>query len=81
MKLDIYKTMLLEQQKVFNEERKLIYNHIDNLLQRKSNDNYFQTNNIQINSYGNEDLSHITDSLEKTQLINIPFGMIPKLIE
>ena len=77
---DIYKTMLLEQQKVFNEERKLIYNHIDNLLQRVGNTTINQTNNIQINSYGNEDLSHITDSL-KTQLINIPFGMIPKLIE
>ena len=72
--------MLLEQQKVFNEERKLIYNHIDNLLQRVGNTTINQTNNIQINSYGNEDLSHITDSL-KTQLINIPFGMIPKLIE
>jgi len=72
--------MLLEQQKVFNEERKLIYNHIDNLLQRVGNTTINQTNNIQINSYGNEDLSHITDTL-KTQLINIPFGMIPKLIE
>ena len=72
--------MLLEQQKVFNEERKLIYNHIDNLLQRVGNITINQTNNIQINSYGNDDLSHITDSL-KTQLINIPFGMIPKLIE
>lgn len=77
---DIYKTMLLEQQKVFNEERKLIYNHIDNLLKRVGNTTINQTNNIQINSYGNEDLSHITDSL-KTQLLNIPFGMIPKLIE
>ena len=77
---EIYKTMLLEQQKVFNEERKLIYNHIDNLLQRVGNTTINQTNNIQINSYGNEDLSHITDNL-KTQLLNIPFGMIPKLIE
>ena len=42
--------------------------------------NINQTNNIQLNSFGNEDLSHITDSL-KTQLLNIPFGMIPKLIE
>ena len=71
---DIYKTMLLEQQKVFNEERKLIYNHIDNLLQRVGNTTINQTNNIQINSYGNEDLSHITDSL-KTQLINIFIGV------
>lgn len=77
---DIYKTMLLEQQKVFNEERKLIYNHIDNLLKRVGNTTINQTNNIQINSYGNEDLSHITDTL-KSQLLTIPYGMIPKLIE
>ena len=72
--------MLLEQQKVFNEERKLIYNHIDNLLKRVGNTTINQTNNIQLNSFGNEDMSHITDTL-KTQLLNIPFGMIPKLIE
>tara|TARA_Y100000590_G_scaffold354574_1_gene407918 strand:+ start:456 stop:1217 length:762 start_codon:yes stop_codon:yes gene_type:complete len=77
---EIYKTMLLEQQKVFNEERKLIYNHIDNLLKRVGNTTINQTNNIQLNSFGKEDMSHITDSL-KTQLLNIPFGMIPKLIE
>lgn len=77
---DIYKTMLLEQQKVFNEERKLIYNHIDNLLKRVGNTTINQTNNIQINSYGNEDLSHITDTL-KNDLIKIPYEMIPKMIE
>ena len=33
-----------------------------------------------MNSYGNEDMSHITDSL-KTELIKIPYAMIPKMIE
>ena len=37
-------------------------------------------NNIQLNNYGSEDLSHITDAL-KTQLIKIPFVAIQKLIE
>jgi hypothetical protein len=38
-----------------------------------------QTNNIQINNYGSEDLSHITNAI-KTELLKIPFGMIPKLV-
>ena len=37
-------------------------------------------NTIQLNSYGNEDLSHITETL-KTNLLHIPYGMIPKMIE
>ena len=42
--------------------------------------NINNTQNIQLNSYGNEDMSHITDSL-KNQLLKIPYGMIPKMIE
>jgi hypothetical protein len=38
------------------------------------------TNNIQINNYGSEDLSHITDAI-KTELLKIPYGAVPKLIE
>ena len=38
------------------------------------------SNTITLNSYGNEDLSHITDSL-KNDLIKIPYEMIPKMIE
>ena len=38
------------------------------------------TQNIQLNSYGKEDLDHITDTM-KTQLLKIPYGMIPKMIE
>ena len=37
-------------------------------------------NNIQLNNYGSEDLSHITDAL-KTYLIKHPFGAIQQLIE
>ena len=38
------------------------------------------TQNIQLNNYGKEDMSHISDTL-KTQLLKIPYGMIPKMIE
>ena len=37
-------------------------------------------NNIILNNYGNEDLSHITNTL-KTELLGIPYGAIPKMIE
>ena len=37
-------------------------------------------NNIILNSYGNEDLSHITNKL-KNSLLKIPYGAIPKMIE
>ena len=37
-------------------------------------------NNIKINSYGEEDLSFITDAF-KTEMLKIPYGAIPKMIE
>ena len=54
------------------------------LLLTKVGNNYTinnnNTNNIQLNNYGSEDLSHISDSL-KTYLIKHPFGAIQQLIE
>ena len=78
----LLKSMIQEQQKSFENERKNLYKHIEKLLEKVGNTtiNNTQTNNIQLNSYGKEDLSHITESL-KTKLIKTPYGMIPKLIE
>jgi len=42
--------------------------------------NITQNNNIVLNCYGNEDLSHITDTF-KTELLKIPYAMIPRMIE
>ena len=54
------------------------------LLLTKVGNNYTTTinnnNHIQLNNYGSEDLSHISNEL-KTQLLKIPYGAIPKLIE
>ena len=55
------------------------------LLLTKVGNNYTinnntNTNNIQLNNYGSEDLSHISDTL-KTYLIKHPFGAIQQLIE
>lgn len=78
---EIFKDMLNEQQKIFNEERSHLYKQIEKLLDKVGNTTInHQTNNIQLNSYGKEDLSHITDGL-KTQLLTMPYGMIPKMIE
>tara|TARA_B100001057_G_C22787186_1_gene926075 strand:- start:588 stop:1568 length:981 start_codon:yes stop_codon:yes gene_type:complete len=79
----ILKDLLHEQKQMFNEERKELYKQIELLLDKVGNTTNIQSNiknTIHLNSYGNEDLSHITDSL-KTQLLRVPFAMIPKMIE
>ena len=50
-------------------------NHI-----KSSQTNQMNQQNIKLNNYGSEDLSHITDFF-KTNLLSIPHGMIPKMIE
>ena len=64
------------------KEKKRLYKQIEKLIDKAGNTtiNNTQTNNIKLHSYGQEDLSHITDAF-KTDLIKIPYGMIPKLIE
>jgi hypothetical protein len=62
------------------EEKKELYKHIEILLSKVGNTTINNTQNIQLNSYGSEDLSHITANL-KDNLIKMPYGMIPKMIE
>jgi len=63
-----------------NEKRQL-YKQIEKLIDKAGNTTNIQnTQNIKLNSYGKEDLSHITDMF-KTSLLKIPHGMIPKMIE
>ena len=62
------------------EEKKELMKKIDYLITRVGNTTINNTHNIQINSYGNEDLSHITEQL-KTELLKSPYLMIPKFIE
>ena len=68
------------QQNQHEKEKKFLYKQIELLLGKVGNTTINNTNNIQLNNYGNEDLSHITDKL-KNELVKIPYGMIPKLIE
>jgi hypothetical protein len=70
------------------KEREALKAHISQLLEIQASTinntdnskNSHNTNNIQINNYGSEDLSHITDAY-KTELIKGPFAMIQRLIE
>jgi len=70
-------------EKIHENEKKQLYKQIELLLDKVGNTTTNITNNtqnIQLNNYGNEDLSHISDTF-KGQLISMPYGMIPKLIE
>jgi hypothetical protein len=79
----ILKDLLEAQKQQFADERANLYKQIEKLLDKVGNTTNIQSNiknTINLNSYGNENMSHITDQL-KTQLVKIPYGMIPKLIE
>jgi hypothetical protein len=80
---EIFKDLLQEQTVLFHEERKDLYSQMEKLLDKVGHTTNIQSNiknTINLNSYGNEDLSHITDIL-KNELIKIPYEMIPKMIE
>ena len=61
-------------------EKTELYKKMDTLLQKVGDTTIHNTQNIQLNNYGNEDLTHITEGL-KTELLSVPYGMIPKMIE
>ena len=78
----LLKDMLYEQ-KMYEEERKELYKQINTLLDKVGNTTNIQSNiknTYHLNSYGNENMNHITDKM-KDDLLKIPYGMIPKLIE
>jgi len=80
---ELLKDLLMEQNEMFNQERKELYKQIETLLSKVGNTTNIQSNiknTINLNSYGNEDMSHITDKL-KSEFIKIPYAMIPKMIE
>ena len=64
--------------KKLEKEKEELYGKIDELISKVGDTNI--QNNIIINNYGDEDLSYITDKI-KSELVKIPYGAIPKLIE
>ena len=74
---------MVEINKIIKDKNKQIEKlekKVDKLTDKIGNTTNIQNNNIIINSYGKEDLSHITDKI-KDQLLKIPYCSIPKLIE
>ena len=74
-----YKKMFLEMKDEIKKE-KIEFGKQINLLIEKVGNTTNITQNIQLNIYGNEDISHITDIL-KNEMLKIPFAAIPKMIE
>ena len=62
----------------WNKEKQMLYTKISELISKVGDTNI--QNNIIINNYGDEDMTHITDKI-KNELLKIPYGAIPKLIE
>ena len=73
------KNIIKEEREEHKREKEKLYQYIDKLIE-KAGYTINNTQNITLNNFGNEDLSHITDKV-KTDLIKLPFGMIPKMIE
>ena len=65
-----------------NREIKQLKKQVDTLIKKAGNTTITQNNqqNIKLNNYGSEDLSHISDFF-KNNLLKSPHGMIPKMIE
>ena len=77
-KIEELKIQYEEKISKYEEENSALYKHIDKLLEKVGDTNI--TQNVVINCYGKEDLSHIDNNF-KLELLKIPYGMIPKMIE
>jgi hypothetical protein len=64
----------------YEQEKQILYKQIDKLLEKVGHTTNNIQNNLILNNFGKEDLSHITNSF-KNQLLKGPFCMIPKMIE
>ena len=75
-----YKELFYDMKNQLENQKTEFKDQIEILLNKVGNTTIHNTQNIQLNSYGSEDISHITDTI-KNKLITIPYTMIPKLIE
>ena len=75
-----YKKLFYESQKQQEKDKREFKKQIEILLNKVGDTTINNTQNIQLNSYGKEDMNHITDTM-KTQFLKMPYGMIPKMIE
>ena len=82
----LYCKIAKENSNCINELKSMIQEqkqHISKLIDKVGTTNITNNNiqnNIQLNNYGKEDISYITDTM-KSNLLKGPYNMIPKLIE
>ena len=85
------KNIIQEQKKIYQDEKKekeQLFEYIGQLIEKTGDTNInfgnnigSQTNNqINLNNFGEEDISHITDSF-KMNMLKLPYGMVQKMIE
>ena len=83
--------IIKKEREEHNKEKEKLYNYIEKLLENQGNttnihiDKQLNQDNstnqtITLNSYGNEDISHITDSM-KMNFIKLPYSMVQNMIE
>jgi hypothetical protein len=76
-----YKELFYNMKTQYENDKTEFKKQIEILINKVGNTTTINnTQNIQLNSYGKEDISHINEVL-KTELLKIPYAMIPKLIE
>ena len=82
----LYCKIVKENNHCINELKSMIHEqkqHINKLIDKVGTTHITTNNiqnNIQLNNYGKEDISYITDTM-KSNLLKGPYNMIPKLIE
>jgi hypothetical protein len=74
---------LIKQLEESKKEKQKLYDYIGKLIE-KAGDTFIehntQNNQINLNNFGEEDISHINDKFMQ-KLINIPFGGVQRMIE
>jgi hypothetical protein len=69
----------LEKEKAdWQKEKEKLYEQVSQLIDKVGDTNI--QNNIILNNFGSEDLSHLTDTF-MNNMIGMPYGAIPKMIE
>ena len=81
--IDEIQQLLAREREAHKLEKERLYSCIDKLIEKAGNTTNITNNtqnNIHLNNYGSEDLSHISDQF-KLELVKLPYIMIPKMIE
>ena len=78
-KIDNFNKLIKLQECKHQKEKKELYKQMEMLLEKVGNTTNIQ-NNITLNTYGKEDLSHISDNF-KDEMLKVPYYMIPKMVE